>query len=241
MRGGCAFGAKFFVGAAVAVLLSGCIASTRTPDRLYPVAFEMEDIRAGQAGLFQRHRALILSNDLAAAKAVRNEIIGQRMYAIDVQYTQYENALTRESQEVGFGALTTAGVLGTASTLFTPVVTKSILSGLSTAVLATKGHYDSEILLAQTIKTIQKQMRASRNLIAAAIIARMTQSVIDYPLPIAMSDVEDYYNAGTLTTGLIDTSTTVGIREDRSKDIKEDVTQAPAANRPAVLKGAMKQ
>ena len=158
-----------------------------------------------------------------------------------MQYTQYETALTREVQEVGFGALTTAGALGTASTLFTPVVTKSILSALSTAVLATKGHYDSEILLAQTIRTIQKQMRASRNLISAGITAKMPQSVADYPLPIAMSDVEDYYSAGTLTTGVIDTSTTVGIRENETRIIKEDVTQAPAAARATVLQRALTQ
>ena len=235
------FFSKIFSGLAVAIALSGCLPSTRTPERLYPVAFEMNEIRAGQDSLFQEYRALLLANDLARAKVVRNEIIGQRMYAIDVQYTQYETALTKEVQEVGFGALTTAGALGTASTLFTPVATKSILSGLSTAVLATKGHYDSEILVAQTMKTIQKQMRASRNLIAAAITARMTQSVVDYPLPIALSDTEDYFSAGTLTTGIIDTSTTVGIKEDRSKDIKEVVTQAPASNRAAVLQGALKQ
>ena len=229
------------VGVVIAAVLSGCIPSTRTPERLFPVAYEMDAIRSGQESLIQQYRALILSNDVARAKLARNEIIGQRMYAIDVQYTQYETALTREVQEVGFAALTTAGALGTASTLFTPVVTKSILSGLSTAVLASKGHYDSEILLAQSIRTIQKQMRASRNLIAAGIAARMTQSVADYSLPIALSDTEDYYSAGTLTTGIIDTSTTVGIKEDRSKEIKEDVTQAPAASRPAILSNAMKQ
>ena len=86
------------------------------------------------------------------------------MYAVDVQYTQYENALTREGQEVNFGTLVAAGTLGTASTLFTPVVTKSVLSGLSTATLAANGHYNNDILLAQSIRTIQKQMQASRRI-----------------------------------------------------------------------------
>ena len=237
---GCIFNARIFAGIVIAAALSGCVPSTRTPDRLYPVAVEMDAIRAGQGDLFEQYRAYILS-DPVRAKTIRNEIIAQRMYAIDVQYTQYETALTREVQEVGFGALTTAGALGTASTLFTPVVTKSILSALSTAVLATKGHYDSEILLAQTIRTIQKQMRASRNLISAGITAKMPQSVADYPLLIAMSDVEDYYSAGTLTTGVIDTSTTVGIRENETRIIKEDVTQAPAAARATVLQRALTQ
>jgi hypothetical protein len=220
-----------------ALALAGCLPSTGTPERLYPVADEMIVVRTTQEELVRQYNFYVFSNP-AQAKLIRNEIIAQRIYAIDVQYTQYENALTREGQEVSFGALATAGALGTASTLFTPVVTKSVLSGLSTVILATKGHYDSEILLAQSIRTIQKQMRASRNLIAAGISAKVVQSVTDYPLSAALSDVEDYYNAGTLTTGVVDTSTTVGIQEDSSKDIKQAVTQAPPAMRAAILRDA---
>jgi hypothetical protein len=113
------------------------------------------------------------------------------------------------------------------------------LSGLSTVTLGIKGHYDSEILLASSIRTIQKQMRASRNLIAAGISAKLVQSVADYPLAAALSDLEEYYDAGTLTTGVIDTSTTVGMQEDSSKDIKQAVTQAPPSQRAAILSNAV--
>lgn len=195
----------------------------------------MDVVRATQEDLVNRYNMSVFSVP-SQARLIRNEIIAQRMYAVDVQYTEYENALTREGQEVNFGTLTAAGALGTASTLFTPVVTKSVLSGLSTVTLAGKGHYDSEILMAQTIRTIQKQMRASRNLIASNISAKLIQSVTEYPLSAALSDVEDYYNAGTLTTGVIDTSTTVGIKEDDSKFVKRAVNQAPLSQRAEVLR-----
>ncbi len=157
------------------------------------------------------------------------------MYAIDVQYTQYENALTREGQEIGFGALTAATGLSTAATLVVANATKTILSAAATGVLATKGHYESEILIAQTIRTIQKQMRSSRNGIATSISGKMAQSVADYPLWAALSDVEDYYNAGTLTTGVIDLSTTAGNQETVTKEKKQEVTQAPLAVRPSLI------
>ena len=198
----------------------------------------MNVVRATQEELVRQYNAFVFSAPVQA-RLLRNEIIAQRMYAIDVQYTQYENALTREGQEVSFGTLATAGALGTASTLFTPVVTKSVLSGLSTVTLATKGHYDSEVLLAQSIRTIQKQMRSSRNVVAANISAKLIQSVTEYPLSAALSDVEDYYNAGTLTTGVIDTSTTVGIEEAGTKSLKQTVSQAPPAQRAAILRGAV--
>jgi hypothetical protein len=198
----------------------------------------MDTVRNTQEQLVAQYNTFVFSSP-DQAKRARNEIIAERMYAIDVQYVQYENALTREGQEVSFGTLAAAGALGTASTLFTPVVTKSVLSGLSTVTLGTKGHYDSEILLASSIRTIQKQMRASRNLIAAGISAKLVQSVADYPLAAALSDLEEYYDAGTLTTGVIDTSTTVGMQEDSSKDIKQAVTQAPPGQRAAILSNAV--
>src|ERR1043165_4652808 len=116
-------------GGRVAVLLvvfalTGCIASTRNPERLFPVSYEMEQMRFDQEDLFKQYQGLVISNPIPAAR-IRNEIITQRMYAIDVQYTQYENALTREGQEIGFGALTAATGLSTAATLVVPTVTKS--------------------------------------------------------------------------------------------------------------------
>jgi hypothetical protein len=230
-------GGKGLWALAAAVALSGCIPSTHPPERLYPVAYEMDLIRASQGDLVGQYNAAFLSSP-AQAKLIRNEIIAQRMYAIDVQYTLYENALTRETQEIGFGALTTAEGLSTAATLVTPAATKTILSAAATGVLAVKGHYDSEVLLAQSMRTIQKQMRSSRNMIAAGISAKLVQPVSEYPLTAALSDLEEYYAAGTVTSGVIDTSTTVGIKENDTKNIKQDVTQAAPAARAAVLRDA---
>ena len=187
----------------LAVALSGCIASTRNPERLIPVPVEMEALALDQSTMIAAYNDAVRSG-ASNARTIRNEIITRRMYAIDVQYTQYENALTREGQEIGFGALTAATGLSTAATLVAVNTTKTILSAAATGVLATKGHYESQVLINQAIRTIQKQMRSSRNTIAATVSAKMAQNVADYPLWAALSDVEDYYNAGTLTTGVID-------------------------------------
>ncbi|MDB5578950.1 MAG: hypothetical protein JWR80_4126 [Bradyrhizobium sp.] len=231
------FGLKPFAALAAALALSGCLPSTGTPVRLYPVAAEMEVVKNTQEELVRLYNTYVFSAP-AQARLYRNEIIAQRMFAVDVLYTQYESALTREGQEVNFGTLVAAGTLGTASQLFTPTVTKSVLSGLSTVTLAANGHYNTDILMAQSIRTIQKQMRASRNLIAADISAKTIKSVFDYPLSAALSDVEDYYNAGTLTTGVTDASTTVGIRETATKELKQDVTQAAPAARADIIREA---
>lgn len=220
----------------LAVALSGCIASTRNPERLIPVPVEMEALALDQSTMIAAYNDAVRSG-ASNARTIRNEIITRRMYAIDVQYTQYENALTREGQEIGFGALTAATGLSTAATLVAVNTTKTILSAAATGVLATKGHYESQVLINQAIRTIQKQMRSSRNTIAATVSAKMAQNVADYPLWAALSDVEDYYNAGTLTTGVIDVSTTVGAQETFTKEKKEEVNAVRLSARSSVLAG----
>lgn len=222
----------------VATALAGCMGSTTNPERLFSVAYELDQVRLQKDQLAQEYYATFFSQP-DRAKAVRNEILARRIYAIDLQYTEYESALTHESQRLGFAALTSAQGLTTAAALVAAPGTKTILSAVATAVLATKGHYNSEVLLAQTMRTIQKQMRASRNTYSTLIAGRMTQSVADYPLQIALSDIEDYYNAGTLTSGVIDTSTTVAAREEETRQLKQAVAQEQGAQKAQVIKENM--
>ncbi len=202
------------------LFLSGCLASTKNPDRLYPVPDVVAFVQSSQNELIKQYHEDFRTMSRDDARKLRNEIIAERMYASDVQYTQYESSLTKERQDVGFTTLTAAEALSTAATIVTPVVTKTILSGVTTGLVAMKGHYESEVLLAQTMRTIQKQMRLSRNKVAEHIFQRMAQDVSDYPLSAALADLEEYYRAGTLTSGVMDTSTTVGIEEKRSEDEK---------------------
>ena len=54
-----------------------------------------------------------------ARMAARNEYIARRMYIIDVEYTEFETALTRERQEFGYGSALAAQGLSTAGAVFT--------------------------------------------------------------------------------------------------------------------------
>ena len=45
---------------------------------------------------------------------------------------------------------------------------------------------------------------AQRDTVAKTILQRITQPTSTYPLAVALSDLEDYYRAGTMNTGLIE-------------------------------------
>lgn len=184
------------------LLVGGCKTVEGGPDRLYSVEEEKQDARDD-----------VLPRALAGYNAARseaeriffrNEYIARRMYVIDVEYTQYETALTRERQEYGFISSVAAQGLGTAGAVFTPVNTVRTLSALSSGVSASKGFYDSDLLLTKTVQIAQGHMRAQRDRVARTILIQKAKSSIEYPLSAALHDLEDYYRAGTVTAGLIE-------------------------------------
>jgi hypothetical protein len=178
------------------LLLAGC-KTVEGPDRMYSLAEEVAAARLTVEALTAQYYGG------GANENVRNEIISRRMYIIDVEYSQYEQSLTRERQEVGFITSTAAQGLNVASALFTPAQTVRILSGLAGGVGAVRGYYDSEVVIAKTIQIAQGQMRFLRDNVSNKIRTAMAQPLGKYPLSLAMSDVEEYYRAGTLSAGLI--------------------------------------
>lgn len=192
-----------FAPAILGALASGCVTFSDGPTRLYTVPEETQQIRDYlQRVDFVQYGSL----DEIARRRFRNDLIGTRMYAIDIQYTPYEAALTKERQSVGFGAAATTIALTTAAGLVGPVATKNVLTGLAGFVTGARAAYDSDILLSHSVQWIQAQMEAKRAEISSRILRGMRLSTIDYPLAAALSDLEAYYRAGTFTGGLLSTN-----------------------------------
>jgi hypothetical protein len=216
----------------VGATLAGCKTIEGGPDRLYPAAEEIGNARRllGQedtAGLVQQYYDLTNSGVADVEfrlMRLRNEIIARRMYIVDVEYTEYETALTNERQKFGFATATAAQGLAIASTLVTPLRAAQIVGGVGAGVGAARGFYDSEIVIAKTIQIAQGHMRANRADVAKRIISYRNASTIVYPLSAALHDLEDYYSAGTLTAGLVDA---VGQAGEDAKDA-EDAKAATA-------------
>jgi hypothetical protein len=150
------------------------------------------------------------------------------MYIIDVEYTEYETALTRERQEFGFISAMAVQGLSTAGAVFTPANTVRVLSALSSGVNASRGFYDAELLVNKTIQIAQSQMQAKRDDVATRILGRRIESILTYPLSAALHDLEDYYRAGTLTAGLIKAAGEAGEAARVAAGVKEDAIQAQA-------------
>jgi hypothetical protein len=170
---------------------------------------------------------------------LRNEIITARMFIADMEYHYYEARLTKEVQEEGLGATLTSLGLTTAATLLPAASTKAILAGAATAVTGADKAYNEKELLSNTIQALQTEMRADRKTQAAAIYAKMfkdngnnTKSITpisEYTLPMALSDAETYYQAGTIASALIGLSKTLANAEQNADEAKSQKGPNPAA------------
>lgn len=203
--------------ATLSACLGGCLPSLSEPDRLYPPHIEVDAIRNEISVPDFRYFAGL--ND--AQKVIyRNAIIDARMYAIDLNYYAYEANLTRERQEADFAAATSNIALTATSVLVGPVQTKDILTGVAGAVTGVNSSYGDKVLLNKTIQVLEVQMRAERDRIATKIYKAMRLSAAQYTLGMAMSDLEDYYRAGTVPGALIDVSNTVSNEANSAKAAK---------------------
>jgi hypothetical protein len=203
----------------VATFTTGCVSISDGPERLYPVSVETQAIRDNISKIdFIQFASL--SEPLRVK--YRNDWIAARMYAIDIQYTAYEAALTKERQNVGFGATVATLGLTTASGLLTPVVTKNVLTGLAGVVTGSRAAYDNDVLFAHSVQWVQSQMRTQRTIVGERILRGTKLSTIDYSLAAALTDLEDYYRAGTFTGGILGTSEALGAEAQFAEQLKQD-------------------
>lgn len=188
------------------ILLSGC-----TPFQGYP-----DRVSSREADLEALHKAIDANAILAClelageeARACRNRIIAARMYAIDLQFSEFEKNLFRQTRELGFaGTVATLGV--TAAGTLTGTPTTQILSAIAAGLTGTRAAFEREILAEQTLLAIHTAMRANRTQVAVRLRRGLNQGITDYPTATALSDLDAYYQGGTILGALIGITEVVG-------------------------------
>lgn len=216
-------------------VVSGCTTTQVGPIR--PIAIA-EDVAYARP-LAEPDLSNFYAAPPATQAAVRNQVVTARMYIADIEYHYYEARLTREVQEEGLAATLASLGLTTASTLVSPAGTKTILSGVATAVIGADKAYNEKELLSNTMQALQTQMRADRKTQAAFIFAKMFRDagtntktptpIAEYTLPMALSDADTYYQAGTIASALIGLSKTVANADRNADQAKTEAGPNPAA------------
>jgi hypothetical protein len=196
-------------------MLSGCagLSSFTEPERLYSIDDEVAAVRAynDNPDMWRKYAGA------PDQDAFRNNIITTRMYAIDIEYTKYEAALTHEGQGVDFATKLASLGLTTTAGLIPVLQTSHALSEAATGVNSLDSAYNDKVLRSQLIQNTQAAMRIARHDQAAIIFANMQCPVKLYPLGRALTDLEAYYRAGTFASGIMKLSQTVLKAESDAK------------------------
>jgi hypothetical protein len=218
----------------IAFVVAGCGTHQTGPAR--PIT--IEDDVAWARKLAEPELSAFYTLDPVRQADIRNQILTARMYIADMEYHYYEARLTRELQDEGLLATAVNLGLTTSATLIPVAQTKTLLSGLATGVTGLDKAYTEKELLSNTIQALQAQMRADRKTEAGVIFAKMFRDVgntrvitpiADYTLPMALSDADSYYQAGTVSSALIGLSKTLATKETNADQAKSAAGPNPVA------------
>lgn len=213
----------------IGILLGGCAVFDGYPERASELELRPADLESvsGAGAVID-----CFAKTGAEALTCRNQIVALRLHAIDLKFAAFEAELFRQTRETGFAAtLASLGLTG-AGSLVTGG-TANILAAAATALTGARSAFEKEILAEKTILAIHTAMRTNRKRILVRIRSGLKQGVADYPLGFALSDLEDYYHAGTVLGALInitESAGAVGQQADRDLLVISGYDTSPASD-----------
>lgn len=140
----------------------------------------------------------------------RDEIVGGRIRAIDLQFGIWQLALVTDTMKLNtIGDITSLAVTTTA-TITSSVHAKTILSAIATALTGAKATINKDVFYDKTVPALLAQMIATRKQVLVRLRTGLSQELTEYSLNQALSDVDDYYTAGTIPAALAGITETAG-------------------------------
>jgi hypothetical protein len=204
-----------------AMLLSGCAAFEGYPQRATDPEADLAQLRS------QIEASAIAACLGAPESSCRNKIIGARMYAIDIRFSEFEETLFRETRKAGFGA--TVATLGlTTAAAASSGGAAQVLSGTAAFIIGGREAFQKEVLAERTVIAIHSAMRAKRAQVAIRLRSGLNEPIAGYPLEAALSDLGEYYNAGTVLGAMVGITETVGANAQKAEtELREKFSFRP--------------
>ncbi len=195
------------------LLLSGCATITGYPDRSENVEGELKQLEKYiKPEIIETYEN---EKDLTNKRILRNEIVNARIRAIDIHFNSFQQRLYGEG--IGSNIATDWAVVGlsAAGAVVSSLGTSQILSAISGGITGAKSSFDKNAFFDRTMPAILTQMIALRKSALVKIRSGLTKGADEYPLNQALTDVEEYFTAGTMPGAII------GIAEEAGATAKE--------------------
>jgi hypothetical protein len=166
----------------------------------------------------------------------RNKLVYRLIFLSDYRFSKYQSDLvlgkaTRDS----FVDLSVFG-LTSAATLLTPGSATQVLSAIASGFSFSRSNIEKNFFQNQATPVLIAKMMALRKEKFNEIVSRLNLPYEKYPTELAIIDVLDYYNRGTMTGALQAISGDTAVQE--IKNAGGDVTPPPTAPSLGVQLGA---
>ena len=138
------------------------------------------------------------SNYSQERKALRDEIVNNRVRAYDIEFSKFQRALSSDANGLSLGGDLSALVLSGLGSATGSAATKAALAAASGGVIGAQGVINKDLYFKQTVPALIAQMEANREKVKLAIFNHLSDSDADYPLSRAESDLEGLNDAGSL-------------------------------------------
>jgi len=212
----------------ISLLAGGCATIKNYPDRTVNLP---EDVKALN-DKFSLEEYLKLT-DKAGKKSYRNDFINAKILAIDQSFETFQEDLVRESGLKDLGADWANLALTGAAAVVPLAQTKTVLTAIATGITGAKGSVDTNLFFKKTVVALITQMKADRETKRTDILKKMDLDTDKYPLTLALTDLEEYYKAGTLPQALISISATAGAKISAEKGNQKDLLTGKYVKDPA--------
>lgn len=173
------------------------------------------------------HKPDILARYAAAQdkRAFRDEVIYARIRAIDLRFGQFQQQLSKEGNWANLGLDLAVLALSGAGTVVADAGTKGTLAALSGGFTGTRTAIDKTLFFNKTLPVILSQMEAKRLDVLAKLLNNLTLDVDRYPLVAALTDLDKYYEAGTIPGALVSLAAESGQAVNESGEKLETVIE----------------
>jgi hypothetical protein len=203
------------------LILAGCSTVTKPgfPRQSYDEQKQIQQLEAQ----FDPNKMLAAYDFGAETVPARNRIISAKLVLIDLNYSSF---ITNSSfQKQTLDTVTDVVLLGLSigATAVGGAPTKTLLSAIATGVAGSKLAVDKNFYYEKTISALVAAMNAQRKTALIPIQEGLTQGTDRYPLTRALSDLDNYYLAGTFVGALQAIQADAGAKEAKADEALNNI------------------
>lgn len=178
----------------------------------------------------------------APTKAGRDKFITGRLVMMNIRYIQFIRDSTSERQLLDSAVDILAISLNLAGAAVSSAGTKTVLAAIAAGVTGSKAVIDKNFYYEKTVPALIAAMNAQRKKVFVEILTGTTKPLEVYPFPQAVTDLHNYYLAGTYLGAIQAIQSDSGLKEAQ-QDTKLDKVRgrlsSPLSPEMEELKGSL--